>query len=454
MEILNPYTQKNIGEISLLQIEDVERVVNQAKAVKFQMKSLSSKDRSGILLEINSGIEKRYEELVNTIIAESGKPYRYASAEVDRAIQTFTFAAEEAKRLPHELLDLDSSAKGKGLKGEVVYYPIGIVFGISPFNFPLNLAAHKIAPALATGCPIILKPSSKTPLTMELIAAIISETSLPEGAFQLAHCSRATGNKFIQHKDIDLLSFTGSPTVGWEMKANAGKKKVVLELGGNAAAIVCKDANIESAVEALMVGGFAYSGQVCIHTQRIYVHNSNFDAFVTQFLNEVNKLEIGDPKEKDTEFSVMIDEQNAERTEQWVQEALDDGADLLVGHKREKSLYYPTVLSRVQKGAKVRDEEVFGPVVIIEPFDELNAAIEEVNDSKWGLQAAIFTNSIDARDEAFEKLNVGGVIHNLSTTFRVDDMPYGGIKDSGFGREGVRYAMKDYLEPKLLVRKG
>ena len=454
MEILNPYTQKVIGELSLLPIENVDHVVSQAKSLKSQMKALSSKERSDVLLEIISGIESRYEDLVNTIISESGKPYKYASSEVDRAIQTFTFAAEEAKRLPHELLDLDSSLKGKGLKGEVVYYPAGIVFGISPFNFPLNLAVHKIAPALATGCPIILKPSSKTPLTMEMMATIISETSLPEGAFQLVHCSRETGNKFIEHKDVDLLSFTGSPSVGWEMKSNAGKKKVVLELGGNAAAIVCRDANLDLAVDALMVGGFAYAGQVCIHTQRIYVHNSNFDAFVNQFLKKINKLEIGDPMEKETEFSVMIDEQNAKRTEQWVQEALDDGADLLVGHKREKSLYYPTVLSRVRKGAKVRDEEVFGPVVIIEPFDELDAAIKEVNDSKWGLQAAIFTNSIDARNEAFENLNVGGVIHNMSTTFRVDDMPYGGIKDSGFGREGVRYAMRDYLEPKLLVRKG
>lgn len=288
---------------------------------------------------------------------------------------------------------------------------------------------------------------------MELLADVIASSGLPEYAFQLVHCSRETGNQFIEHEEIDLLSFTGSPDVGWEMKAGAGKKEVVLELGGNAAAIVCKDADIDLALNELVVGGFAYSGQVCIHTQRIYVQNSVYDSFVHKFIEAAKDLRIGDPMEEDTEFGVMIDASNAERVEKWVQEALDDGANLLTGHKREGSLYYPTVLSNVAKGQQVRDEEVFGPVVVLEAYDDLGDAVREVNDSRWGLQASIFTDSIQKRNHAFDQLNIGGLIHNKSTTFRVDDMPYGGVKDSGFGREGIRYAMKDYLEPKLLVRK-
>lgn len=452
MEVKNPYNQEIIGNVELTNEDQVEAVVQRANEAKKACKLMSSGDKYKILREIIAKIDQQFDAFVETIAKESGKPHRYAKAEVNRAIQTFTIAAEEAKRVPHELIDLDSTEKGRGLRGEVVYEPRGVVFGISPFNFPLNLAVHKIAPAIATGCPIILKPSSKTPLTMELLAKIIAESSLPDHAFQLVHCSREVGNKLVEHEDIDLLSFTGSPGVGWKMKSMAGKKEVVLELGGNAAAILCKDADLERAMHELITGGFAYSGQVCIHTQRIYVHNSIIDQFVNDYVSAVKELKTGDPIDPETEFAVMIDQANAERVEEWVNEAIDAGADVLLGNEREGSLYSPTILTRVPKGQKVRDEEVFGPVVIIEPFDQLNEAINEVNDSRWGLQASIFTDSIHKRDEAFAKLNVGGVIHNKSTTFRVDDMPYGGIKDSGFGREGIRYAMKDYLEAKILVR--
>ncbi len=452
MEVNNPFDQKQIGRIELINSSQVDGIVQSASLSMKALELMSSGDKHAILKSIVSGIENRFDELVEIIIKESGKPRRYATAEVNRAIQTFTIASEEAKRLPHELIDLDSTEKGRSVKGEVIYKPRGVVFGISPFNFPLNLAVHKIAPAIAAGCAIILKPSSKTPLTMEMLSEIISETELPDYAFQLVHCTREVGNLFIEHDDIQLLSFTGSPGVGWSMKSNAGKKDVVLELGGNAAAIVCKDADLELALKELIKGGFAYSGQVCIHTQRIYVHNSLFDTFVNNYAEAAKGLNIGDPLDHDTEFGVMIDESNAIRVEKWVEEALNNGADLITGHKREGSLYSPTILTKVPKGEKVRDEEVFGPVVVIESFDNFNEAINQVNDCKWGLQAAIFTDSIKWRDEAFYKLDVGGVIHNKSTTFRVDDMPYGGIKDSGFGREGVRYAMKDYLEAHLLVR--
>lgn len=452
MKVKNPFSDEVIGEVNLTEGSQVNSIVQRANEAKEACKLMSSADRSAVLNTIVDGIRNRFDELVESIIKESGKPHRYASAEVNRAIQTFTIASEETKRLPHELIDLDSTEKGRGLMGEVIYEPRGVVFGISPFNFPLNLAVHKIAPAIATGCPIILKPSSKTPLTMVLLAEIIASTDLPNYAFQLVHCSREVGDEFIKHEDIDLLSFTGSPGVGWAMKSKAGKKEVVLELGGNAAAIICEDANVKLALKELIVGGFAYSGQVCIHTQRIYIHNSLYDNFVNKYIEETKKLHVGNPIEEDTEFGVMIDEDNAKRVESWVQEAIDNDADLLTGHKREGSLYSPTILANVGKGQKVRDEEVFGPVVILEPFDQLNEAIKEVNDSRWGLQASIFTDSIKSRSDAFHNLNVGGVIHNKSTTFRVDDMPYGGIKDSGFGREGIRYAMKDYLEAKLLVR--
>lgn len=452
MQVFNPYNQEVLGVIQLKSEEEISQIIGDAVKAKPNMFSLSSGEKSEILLSIVDGIHKKYKEFILTIATESGKPYKYAKAEVDRAIQTFTIAAEECKRIPHELMNLDSTEKGKGLKGEVVYFPKGVVFGISPFNFPLNLAVHKIAPAIATGCPIILKPSSKTPLTMELLAKIIHNSNLPKGGFQLVHCSRELGNKLIEHEDIDLLSFTGSPDVGWKMKSYAGKKSVVLELGGNAAAIICQDANIDLAVDELIVGGFAYSGQVCIHTQRIYVHRSLIDDFVKKYVEKVKKLKVGNPIDEDTEFSVMIDESNAKRVEKWVQEALDDGVKLLAGHNREQNLYYPTILMNVKSGLKVRDEEVFGPVVIIESYKDIDEAIKEVNDSRWGLQASMFTDSIAKRDKAFRELKVGGLIHNKSTTFRVDDMPYGGIKDSGFGREGVRYAMQDYLEAKLLVR--
>ena len=452
MKVLNPYTNELIANVDLCDTKEIETIISKGKSAKEAMASLSSKDRSHILIEIIEGLEMHYHLFISSIIKESGKPYRYAKAEVDRAIQTFTIAAEETKRLPHELLDLDQTEKGVGLQGEVVYFPKGLIFGISPFNFPLNLAVHKIAPAIASGCPIIFKPSSKTTVTMMHLADIINETGLPEGGFQLVNCTRENGNKIIEDERVDLLSFTGSPAVGWKMKAAAGKKKVILELGGNAAAIVCDDANMQLALEELLVGGFAYSGQVCIHTQRIYVHKTAFDDFKTKFIENVEQLKNGDPMLEETDFSLMIDDDNAARVEKWVAEAIDKGATLLTGGKKEGGYYAPTVLTNVPKGLKVLEEEVFGPVVVLEPYDDLQEAIDQVNDSRWGLQASIFTDSITKRTLAFRNLKVGGVIHNKSTTFRVDNMPYGGIKDSGFGREGVKYAILDYMEPKLLVR--
>lgn len=451
MKVYNPYDNTELGQIELVDIQTALRKVDQAKQAEDAMRKLSAFQKSTMLKQIVERIQDQFEEFVLTIARESGKPYVYAKGEVLRAIETFTIAAEECKRIPHESFDLDASKRGEGKKGEYRYFPAGLIFGISPFNFPLNLAVHKIAPAIAAGCPIILKPSSKTPLTMELLNSIIAETDLPKGGFTLVHCSREVGDELVQHPYIKVLSFTGSPDVGWEMKAKAGKKKVILELGGNAAAIICEDANCGLALDELTIGAFAYSGQVCIHTQRIYVHQALVYQFKKDFVARAQQLTVGDPLSPSTNFSVMIDEKNAKRLQSWVDEAVSNGAKVLLGGKREGAYYPPTILTNVPKDAKVRNEEVFGPVVIIESFDKLNEAIDEVNDSRWGLQASVFTDSITQLNQAYNGLEVGSVIHNLSTTFRVDEMPYGGIKDSGFGREGVKYAMMDYLEGKLLV---
>lgn len=456
MKVYAPYTQKVIGEVSTLcSKEEAEELIQLAKQAEIPMRELSGGDRRKALYFIAEQLQLRKEAFIKTIIEESAKPRRYAEGEVNRAIETFQIAAEESVRLPHELMDLDRSEKGRGLQGEVRYIPVGLVFGISPFNFPLNLAAHKIAPAIACGCPILLKPSSKTPLTMELLNEIITDAPLPKHAFTVVHCKRELGDYFVEHDAIKLLSFTGSPEVGWSMKRKAGKKRVVLELGGNAAAIISENYPItDKLINECITGGFAYSGQVCIHTQRIYVHQSNFEEFKKQFIRAVNDVKVEDPRLASCNYSSMIDESNVERIDQWVKEALAAGAELLCGGEVLPNIAYaPTVLTKVPKGQAVLEEEVFGPVVVVESYTDLDEAIEAVNASKWGLQASIYTESIRELNTATQKLDVGGVLHNLPTLFRVDEMPYGGVKDSGFGREGIKYAMQDYLEPKLLVRK-
>ncbi|SFT88977.1 glyceraldehyde-3-phosphate dehydrogenase (NADP+) [Lishizhenia tianjinensis] len=452
IEVINPFTKDKIKALALHTDEEVEQKIINAQKVQKELKDFTPFERSQALHFIAQEIERRKGEFTDLIIQEAAKPRIYAAGEVDRAIQTFTIAAEEALRPPHELMELGRSLKTAQKIGEIRYFSAGIVFGISPFNFPLNLAVHKVAPAIATGSPILLKPSSKTPLTAELLLEVIQASKLPKHSVQLVHCSREKGNELVADERIAVLSFTGSPAVGWKMKQNAGKKKVVLELGGNAAAIVCKDADIEDAVNKLMVGAWAYAGQVCIHTQRIYVAEEIYDQFLEMFKIATLNLVHGNPDEDTTNFSCMIDDANTQRVLSWIEEAENQGAQLEFGGKVENNILSPTLLSATTKGMKVRDEEVFGPVVCIAPFENLKQAIEEVNDTKWGLQASIFTDSISNLNLAFNELEVGGVIHNEATTFRVDNMPYGGIKDSGFGREGVRYAMHDYLEAKILVK--
>lgn len=449
--VVNPFTKQIISEVAQADTAHLHKAIAAAEKCKSEYQKWSGLDISQALLKIVEGISARRDEFTETICEESAKPYKYAKGEVLRAIETFRMAAFEATRLPHELIALDDATGGAGLKGRIEYASAGIVAGISPFNFPLNLVAHKIAPAIATKSPIILKPSSKTPLTALLLAEVIQQCQLPKGAVSVLPCSRQVGDVLVTDPRIQVLSFTGSPDIGWDMKNRAGKKRVVLELGGNAAAIVNHDANLKTAVEQLVVGAFAFSGQVCIHTQRIYVHKDAYSAFLIAFLEATEKIIIAAPSEKDSEFSVMIDEENAVRVENWLREAQALGAEIILGGTRAGSLMMPTVVIHTKKGMRIHDEEVFGPVVCINAFDNLDEVIHHVNDSRFGLQAALFTEHQPSIEICFAKLEVGALIVNRATTFRTDQMPYGGVKDSGFGREGVKYAMRDYLESKVMV---
>jgi glyceraldehyde-3-phosphate dehydrogenase (NADP+) len=450
--IRNPFTNEIFAKTYLADESILEEAIEAAEEAIPKMKALASHQKHKILLDIVQKIQDHRQEFAILLANESAKPMRYALGEIDRAMQTLTIAAEESKRLPKEYLDLDWSPKGSNKEALVKYFPIGLIAGISPFNFPLNLAMHKIAPAIASGNVIILKPSTSTPLSTLFFAQLIDQTALPKGAVSILPMNRQTGNILVRDSRFKLLTFTGSPAVGWKMKKECGKKKILLELGGNAGVIVSKSADIDSAVQKCLIGGFAYSGQVCIHAQRIYVHRSIFENFSQRFVQEVQKLKAGNPMQEDTEISAMIDEKNAIRVEEWVNEAIEDGAKVLCGARREGTFYHPTVLSETHNDMKVCALEVFGPVVILEAFDDFEQSLRWINDSRYGLQAGIFTDSIEEMNRAFEQLEVGGVIINDVPTFRVDNMPYGGIKDSGLGREGIKYSIAEMMEPKLLVK--
>lgn len=452
IEVKNPYNGERIARTYLGSELEYGNAIEKAIAVKKELAEQPSYMKSNYLHEIAEGIKKQRQKFARLLCLESAKPIKYALGEVDRAITTFMIAAEEAKRLPREYIDLEWTPAGEGKEGMIKYFPVGIVGGISPFNFPLNLAVHKLAPAIASGCPILLKPSTSTPLSTLFLARIMAATELPEGSVSIIPMDRTMGNKLVTDDRIQLLSFTGSPVVGWKMKSDAGKKKVVLELGGNAGVIITESSNIEDAVKKCLIGGFAYSGQVCIHAQRIYVQESVFDLFNEKFIKAVSTLKVGDPLDPKTDISSMIDETNAVRVENWVDEAVEQGARILLGGSREGTYYPPTVLINTNSKMKVCALEVFGPVVTVEKYSKFEDAIQSINEGKYGLQAGVFTNSIFEMNVAFNQINTGGVIINDVPTFRVDHMPYGGIKDSGFGREGVKYAIHEMLEPKILVK--
>jgi glyceraldehyde-3-phosphate dehydrogenase (NADP+) len=451
LTVVSPYSAARVYQTYLAGETEFEQAVTAAQAVQHTLQDLPIFERYRILHRISTAILEHRDEFATIMAREAAKPWKTAQAEVERAAQTFLVAAEEAKRLPGEVLSIDWHPSAPNKSAVVKYFPVGLVAGIAPFNFPLNLVAHKLAPAIAAGCPLVLKPASKTPISALLLARLIHEAGLPAGALSVLPMDRKTGNQLVTDPRFNLLSFTGSPEIGWQMKRDAGKKKVVLELGGNAALLVDKDADVDLVTNKAVIGAFSYAGQSCIHTQRIYVEASLFDHFVGQFCQKLTALNIGDPEQPSTDFSAMIDEGNAKRIESWVTEAIDEGAKLLAGGQRAGCLYAPTVLTNTTDAMKVCRLEAFAPIVIIEPFTDFKQAIALINQSSFGLQAGVF--SFDSRKihYAFEQLHVGGVIVNDVPTFRADHMPYGGVKDSGLGREGPKYAIFDMLEPKLLV---
>lgn len=453
LSVINPYTNEVFAQTFLANESRLEIAINLALSAKEKMKELPAYKKSEALTFIANEIKTNRQHLAEILSKESAKPIKYALSEIDRAAQTFVVAAEECKRLPKEYISLDWTPNGEKREGLVNYFPIGIVAGIAPFNFPMNLAVHKIAPAIAAGCPIILKPASSTPLSTLELAKIIDKTSLPKGAVSILPMTRQTGNLLVTDTRINLLSFTGSPEVGWPMKAQSGKKKVVLELGGNAGVIVTESGLNENTIAKCVMGAFAYSGQICIHAQRIFVHEKIFNAFIKEFLQKTSALKFGNPLLQDTDVSDMIDEGNAQRIESWIMEAVTKGAKILVGGKRTGKYVEPTVLTNCNNTMKIYCEEAFGPIVCVETYNgKITEAVNKVNDSKFGLQCGVFTNEISELNECFKHLEVGGVIHNDVPTLRFDHMPYGGIKDSGLGREGVKYAIMDMLEPKILVK--
>lgn len=452
LEIKNPFDDSLVATSYLANKNILEDAIVKALSVRQELQNLSSLKKYTILKQISDTIITNRNHLANILCLESGKPIKYALAEIDRSAQTFLIAAEESKRTPKEYISLDWTPNGETKEGIVNYFPIGLIAGIAPFNFPMNLAVHKIAPAIASGCPIILKPASRTPLSCLELAKIIGQTELPKGAVSILPMDRETGNLLVTDERFKLLSFTGSPEVGWKMKTQCGKKKVVLELGGNAATIITQSADLKDVLPKSLLGAFAYSGQICIHAQRFIVHTSIYQKFIDELKTLTLQLKYGNPIDETTDVSNMIDDENAKRIEIWVNEAIKQGAQLICGGIKNGSYFEPTILTHCNNTMKVYAEEVFGPVICINSYETIEEAIELANDTKFGLQCGVFTNDSVEIDKCFKHIEVGGVIHNNTPIIRYDHMPYGGVKESGLGREGVKYAMLDMLEPKVLVK--
>jgi glyceraldehyde-3-phosphate dehydrogenase (NADP+) len=451
LDVHDPATGELVATTFQAGPDELDRAIAAAVAAFDQTRRLASFQRRDALAHVAACIERDADELATLLSRESGKPIRDARGEVARGALTFRTAAEEALRINGEWLPLDWAPANRGRHGIVRRYPIGPVAGISPFNFPLNLAAHKVAPAIAAGCSIVLKPPSKDPLIMLRVAQYLAETDLPMGAVSILPMDRPTGDRMVSDERFKLLSFTGSPSVGWKMKADAGKKKVVLELGGNAGAIVDETADLDWAVERLVYGAFAYAGQVCISVQRIYVVRDIYADFERRFVERVGRVKVGSPLDPETDLGPMVDEAAVERTHRWVTEAVEAGARALVAGRPDGRWYTPTVLVDVPRDAMICSEEAFAPVVNLFAVDSFADAVGEINDSRFGLQCGVFTSSLERTLLAHDDLEMGGIIVNDVPTWRTDAMPYGGVKDSGLGREGLRWSIEDMTEPRLLA---
>ncbi len=449
--VTSPYDRSVLAVISEAGSDDVEVAIESAVTAFSVTRKMTSQQRADVLHKIVEGITARREEFARTICQEAGKPIRIARVEVERAIYTFQVAAEESTRIYGEYIPLDTLESAAGRWGLVRRFPLGPVFGITPFNFPLNLVAHKVAPAIAAGCPIILKPAPQTPISSFLLAEVVQESGWPEGALAVMPLSNDDAGILVADDRIKLLTFTGSAAVGWRLKNLAGKKRVTLELGGNAGVIVHSDADLQYSVQRCVAGGFSYGGQTCISVQRILVQESLFEKFTEQLVQNVRKLKSGDPMLETTDVPPLIREQDAVRVVEWIDEAVQSGAKVLCGGKRKGALVEPTVLTDTTPNMRVNSAETFGPVVTVESYETFDEALSTVNNSVYGLQAGIMTHDARLIQTAFEELEVGSLIVGDVPTFRVDQMPYGGVKDSGLGREGLRYAIEDMTERKLLV---
>ncbi|BFU92055.1 MAG: Succinate semialdehyde dehydrogenase [Nitrospira sp.] len=449
--VVDPFTGKLVAQVAQATESDVEEAIASTCSAAATMEQLPGHARYNILQQVAALLYRRRDEFVQAITAEAGKPITDAKREVSRAIQTFTVAAEEARRIPGEVVPLDWAPGFDTHLGILRRFPIGPILGITPFNFPLNLVAHKVAPALASGNPILIKPAPQTPVTALLLGEVVMEAGIPPGGLNVVPCDNSLAERMVVDPRFKLLSFTGSASVGWMLKAKCGKKKVTLELGGNAGVVIEPDADLELAARRCAAGGFGYAGQTCISVQRVFVHHSIADAFTTKLLMHVARLKVGDPADETTSIGPLIDQAAAQRVERWIGEAVADGARVLLGGKRTGSLVEATVLSNVNPDMNVSCKEVFGPVVTVAPYRQLSDAVALLNQSDYGLQAGIFTQDINKIFYAFRHFEVGAVLANEIPTFRADHMPYGGVKDSGLGREGVRAAIEDMTEPRMLI---
>jgi acyl-CoA reductase-like NAD-dependent aldehyde dehydrogenase len=449
LEVRSPYSGEIVGRVAKGGAQETRRAVD--AAAHALETPLPAHKRAEILVKVAGLIGRRHEEVARTISDEAGKPIKTARVEASRAMSTYTFAAVEARKLAGEMVPMESAQAGEGKLGFTIRKPIGVVGAISPFNFPCNLVAHKLAPALAAGCPVVLKPASQTPLSALLLAELELEAGLPEGWLNVVvGPASEIGDVLVEDERVKLITFTGSGTVGWKLQERAPRKRVKLELGNSTPVVVAADADLDAVAAKLSANAFSFAGQSCISVQRIYVERARYDDFVAAFVPKVEALKIGDPADDDTDVGPVIDEDARTRIRTWIQEAEDAGATLLAGGE-ENGLLKPTVIANVSDDAKVSCEEVFGPVVVVNPVDSIDEALARANGTRFGLQAGIFTASLDTALHAADVLEFGGVLVNEAPTFRSDQMPYGGVKASGNTKEGPAYAVREMTEERLVV---
>ncbi|MGC2237630.1 MAG: aldehyde dehydrogenase family protein [Pyrinomonadaceae bacterium] len=447
----SPFTGETLAEVFSADAGEAEEAIAFAESSSKQMRNLARFQIAKGLRNIAEGIERRKKEFAETIANEAAKPILLARGEVERGIATFAWAAGEAERFAGEVVPVDTQASGKGKTAYTLRVPRGVIYGITPFNFPLNLVAHKVAPALASGNSIIIKPSQRTPLTSLLLGEVFLESGLPKSALQIVPMDVKYIDTILADERINMISFTGSAAVGWDLKQKVGKKAIALELGGNAPVIVDATADIKKSLEKTTMGAFTYAGQVCISVQRVYIHEKIFDEWTEKFVENAQKLKKGNPLAETTQLSVMIDENAAKKAQNWIDEAVKGDAKLLCGGTREGAMLDASVLTNTSPEMRVVSEEIFAPVAVVEKFSDFEEAVDLSNQTKYGLQAGVFTQNLSNTNYAAQNLEFGGVLINDVPTFRVDNMPYGGSKDSGFGREGVRYAMEEMSEIRLIV---